>query len=209
MIFVDQVIIVILAAGASTRMGRIKQLLPVNGVALLQKAVDAATSPLFSTNCQSIVVLGANAGAIENAIDFKGCQILINNQWQSGMSSSIVCALSFIERNFSQVAGVILMLGDQPHVTDLILASIMEKQHLTDLPIVASAFTARPSGERISGPPAYFSREIFPELLQLKGDAGARKVIQAQSNRVATIDFSLGAIDIDCQSDYASFEKGP
>ncbi len=109
----EHVVAVVLAAGASTRMGTAKQLLTVDGKSLLQIAVDAAACAMPEV-CQSVVVLGANAEQIRDAVDFGQSKVLQNNDWQRGLSSSIVCAVKYIEQNLPQASGVILMLADQP-----------------------------------------------------------------------------------------------
>jgi molybdenum cofactor cytidylyltransferase len=202
--------LVILAAGSSSRMGKPKQLLPFNGVPLLQVAVNAAVSLADSGSKHSsfeiiaFAVLGANSDQIRSEIDFGPCRQLLNDNWQSGMASSITLALTCIKKNEPDTCGVILMMADQPYVTDAVLAEIIGKVEQTGLPIVVSSYPARGSDEKIPGPPAFFAQELFPELLQLEGDAGARKVVLAHADRVAAIDFPLGAIDIDTEADYAS-----
>lgn len=198
----NEIIVVILAAGASTRMGQIKQLLPHRGVTLLQNAVDAATSLPHSVGANALTVLGANAAEILAATSFGSCALIINDQWQSGLSSSVQCALNYVEKNFPQCRGIILSLADQPHVTSARLAEIIARAEETNLPIVVSSFSHGQSEEKIPGPPAYFARQIFSELRQLSGDNGARNVVLADVQRVASIDFPLAAVDIDSQSDY-------
>jgi molybdenum cofactor cytidylyltransferase len=206
---VGKVAVVILAAGNSSRMGSPKQLLPVNGKPLLQKPVEAALRLVSvgkgktATTVIVFVVLGAYIDEIKSQIDFGSCQVLINENWQSGMSSSITLALTHIQINEPEVAGVLLVMGDQPYVTDTVLSEIIAKFEQTGAAIVVSSFCAKGTDEKIPGPPAFFAKELFPELLQLEGDAGARKVVLAHADQVVAIDFPLGAIDIDSDSDYA------
>ncbi len=81
------------------------------------------------------------------------------------------------------------------------LAEIIAKQKQSGKAIVACAFNSQ-SGEQIAGPPAYFARELFAELLALSGDSGARKVVLADASRVTTVDFPAGAVDLDTRADY-------
>jgi molybdenum cofactor cytidylyltransferase len=205
-----KIALVILAAGDSSRMGKAKQLLPINGVPLLQKAINAAVQLMSagrdrsSISFTTFVVVGANSDAIKEAIDFAQCRVLVNENWRSGMSSSITHALTHIQNNEPEALGVLLLMGDQPYVTDSVLAKVITEYERTGSPIVVSSYCARGSDEKIPGPPAFFARVLFPELLQLEGDAGARKVVLAHADTMAAVDFPLGAIDIDTETDYAS-----
>jgi molybdenum cofactor cytidylyltransferase len=203
-----KIAVVILAAGASSRMGKPKQLLPVKGVPLLQRSVNAAVQFALSeggglSSLTSVfVVLGANASEIQAKIDFAHCRVLLNPNWQSGMSSSVILALTDIQNSLPEAPGVLLMMADQPWVTESVLADIVAKFKATGSPIVVSTFAAKGSDEKVPGPPAFFAKELFPELLQLEGDVGARKIVLAHPDRVTAIDFPLGAIDIDTEKDY-------
>jgi molybdenum cofactor cytidylyltransferase len=95
-------------------------------------------------------------------------------------------------------------MGDQPWVTADVLANIIAKFSHTGAPIVVSSYCPHGADEKIPGPPAFFAKDLFAELLQLEGDAGARKVVMAHADAMASIDFALGAVDIDTEFDYAS-----
>jgi molybdenum cofactor cytidylyltransferase len=201
--------VVILAAGNSSRMGKPKQLLPVGGKPLLQRPIDAARNisnakEAISSAVSVFVVLGANSEEIRQAVDFDRCQLLENTGWPEGMSTSIVVALKCIQEQLPETIAVLLVMGDQPWVTESHLAKIIAKHESTGLPVVVSQFCAKGSDEKIPGPPALFARELFADLLKLEGDAGARAVVMANAARMATVDFPLGTIDIDTETDYAS-----
>ncbi|MDQ3682203.1 MAG: NTP transferase domain-containing protein, partial [Bacteroidota bacterium] len=83
-----------------------------------------------------------------------------------------------------------------PYVSAFLLNKLIATQKNTGKPIVTSQY------ENTFGPPALFYKTIFPELLKLKGDAGARKIVAQQSNNVATVLFTQGNIDIDTEADY-------
>lgn len=185
----------ILAAGESSRMGRPKQLLPYRGKSLLQHTVDTANDADVDP---VIVVLGANAPLLEKAIDEKKIHIVENKDWKEGMASSVRCGLTKILQISPATDAVIVMVCDQPFVSSTIINELIITQKNTGKLIVASQY------ENTVGSPALFYKTIFPELLQLKGDAGARKIIAGYGSNVATVLFTKGNIDIDTEEDYRS-----
>jgi molybdenum cofactor cytidylyltransferase len=96
---------------------------------------------------------------------------------------------------------IIFMVCDQPYVSSSLLLSLIEKKQVTGMPIVASSY------EEKLGTPAIFHRSFFPALLELKGDIGARKIIIDNPEKVTTILFPKGQIDIDTNKDYEILNK--
>ena len=174
-------------------MGRPKQLLSYNGKSLLEHAVDTANDADANP---VVVVLGANAALLEKIIGEKKVHIVENKEWKEGMASSIRCGLNILMNIAPSSDAVILMVCDQPHVSASLLNELIAKQKNTGKPIVTSQY------ENTFGPPAIFYKTIFQELMQLKGDAGARKIIVQHSNDSATVLFTQGNIDIDTEEDY-------
>jgi molybdenum cofactor cytidylyltransferase len=195
---IEKCAIVILAAGKSSRMGSPKQLLPYKGKTLLRHAVDIA----LETGCQSVfVVLGANSELMRNEVKDKPVIIIENTGWQEGMASSIRCGLENIMRTILRPESVIFMVCDQPYVNSSLLLNLVNKRTRTGMPIVASCY------EDIIGTPALFYKSIFPALMELKGDRGARKLITDNPEKVATVLFPEGRTDIDTASDYELLKK--
>ncbi len=188
----------LLAAGASARLGTPKQLLRYNGQTLLQHLVQTAASSKASP---LITVLGANANIILPELHENKHPVIVNTEWRSGMASAIVCGIEELLKLSPAADGVILMVCDQPYVTASLLDELIAAQHSTGKPIITSHY------ENIPGPPALFHKSIFPELLELKGDTGARKIVQQHGDEIATIPFPKGNIDIDTQADYELFLK--
>jgi molybdenum cofactor cytidylyltransferase len=189
--------IIILAAGNSSRLGKPKQLLPFNGKNLLQHSIDIAVESGLGP---VLVVLGANYEMIQNEIQSQAVTVIVNNDWQEGMSTSIRCGINALSATFPAVDGALFMVCDQPYVSTFLLQEIIETQHKTRQPIVASSYA------QTVGIPAFFHRSLFPSLLALKGDAGAKKIMQQNATQVATVFFELGNIDIDTLQDYTSLE---
>ena len=185
--------IVLLAAGASSRLGKPKQLLPYEGTTLLQHAVqlavDAALKPI-------VIVVGANANILNIEIEESQANIVMNETWQEGMASSIRTGLQKMLELEPTVNSVIMMVCDQPYVTVQLLQNLIVQHNETGKLIIASNY------KNNLGTPALFDTTIFSELMQLKGDTGAKKILNNHPEWVAAIDFPMGEIDIDTEEDY-------
>lgn len=186
---------IILAAGQSSRLGRPKQLLKYQNKNLLQHAIDVAKQ---SSAQPVIIVLGSHADIILKEIDTSGIDVVRNDDWQSGMASTIRCGIHNLQ---ADVDAVILMVCDQPFVTPDLLNSLMDKQRETGKPIIASQY-----GETI-GTPALFHKQFFTGLMMLKGDTGAKKIMMEHRDLLTTIPFLKGSIDIDTIDDYKALEE--
>ena len=192
--------IVLLAAGSSSRLGGPKQLLMYKEHTLLQHSIQIALASLAN---RVIVVLGANAGIIATGIAKEDDRLtcITNDQWQEGLASSIRCGLQYLLSQKPAPQNVLFMVCDQPYINTVLLNKLITLQRQTGHSIVASKYA------KTAGIPAIFSRDLFPELLQLTGDKGARKLIEQQKEAVATVAFPLGTIDIDTMADYESLQK--
>lgn len=172
-------------------MGTSKQLFAFRGESLIRHAAKVA---LESFCDRVVVVVGSHASEMRQELDDLRVTVVENENWQSGMSSSIRAGLEAITTD--DCDGVVIALCDQPFVTANLLNELIETHRNTGKPIVASSYGAT------IGVPAFFSRELFPELKSLSADEGARRIIAAQPESVATITFPEGAIDIDTRQDY-------
>ena len=184
---------IILAAGKSSRLGKPKQLLRYQNKTLLQHAINTAKLSSIQT---IIVVLGSNADLIQNEMDNTGIRVVINNDWPSGVASTIRCGIQTLTKHDAAIDEVILMVCDQPFVAADLLNTLMEKQKETGTPIIASQY-----GDTI-GTPALFHKQFFPELMELQGDTGAKRIMMQHNDLLATIPFPQGRIDIDTIDDY-------
>jgi molybdenum cofactor cytidylyltransferase len=189
--------VVILAAGASARMGRPKQLLLYRGQTLIRWAVESA---LASVCRPIVVVIGAHAELLKKELLHLPVLVADNGEWQKGMSSSIRIGIETLVTSGEELEGAVIMLCDQPFVTAGVVNALVEARRKTGKMIVASAY-----GEA-RGVPAFFSRQFFPEITALKANEGARQVIANHPDDVATISFAEGAIDVDTPRDYEMLE---
>lgn len=199
MISNPEVVIVILAAGASSRLGKPKQLINWQGEPLLRLMVRRA----LQTSAKNVlVVLGAYAGQIVPILAGQPVHVTINTQWSIGMGSSIRHAIQFIKQHFTKTEAVILMVCDQPFLTTEHLQQLINHYHRHGSPVVASFYNG------IAGVPALFDRTWFDALLQLQPGEGAGKIIRS-SAQTATVDFPEGKYDIDTSADLSELEKRP
>ena len=184
---------IVLAAGSSSRMGRPKQLLSYNGKTLLEFTVDIA---IDSVADPVILVLGANASLIEKVIDRKKIEIVENKNWNEGMASSIRIGIEKLLQVSPSADSTILMVCDQPFISASLLNNLVSAHKTTGKSIVTCYY------QNVIGPPTLFHKTIFPELLNLKGDTGARKIVEKHITAVETVRFDEGIIDIDTEADY-------
>lgn len=185
--------LIILAAGSATRMGRPKQLLSYQGRSLILHAVEVALASL----CQPIVVvLGAYVEQIKPELMPKAVQVVENSQWQEGMSSSIRAGISMLLKTNSKLDAVIISLADQPLVSPQIFNQLIKSYQETQKVIIASKYN------ETTGVPALFSNALFPELMQLEGDKGAKALIQKYIDTGLILLIPEAAIDIDTPDDY-------
>jgi molybdenum cofactor cytidylyltransferase len=189
------VAIILLAAGASTRMGRPKQLLTYDGHTFLRKAAEAAAASV----CRPLlVVLGAYADQLQSEIDGLLVRSVINDRWAEGMGSSIRAGLEALKHCDREGAAkaVVLMLCDQPFVTAAVINNLVTAFRSNSKGIVASEYGG------IVGVPALFAREYFAALAALSGAAGAKQIIADHTSDVVRVSFPKGITDIDTPEDY-------
>ena len=191
--------IVILAAGASTRMGTPKQLLRYQERSLLRHTIEVAIASV----CRPIVVvLGAYAQLIKSDISQLSIQIVENLQWNEGISSSIRAGIQELKTSYPEVKAVIVTLCDQPFISTEIINQLALAYHSANQPIIACEYA------ETLGVPALFSDRLFSELTTLKDKEGAKQVIKRYAQEVFTISFPEGATDIDTPENYAELLKG-
>jgi molybdenum cofactor cytidylyltransferase len=186
---------IVLAAGASTRFGSAKQLARVAGRPLLHTAVARAADVAGSA---VTVVLGARAAELSPLLTHSQASVVINRNWREGMASSIRAGVARLP---ASCTAVLLMLVDQAAVT------------AEDLKRLASAWRRQPDYivaaryGMTTGVPAIFPRSVFSDLASLRGDVGARVLLQRNPDRVVRVPMASAAIDIDTPEDL--LEMGP
>jgi molybdenum cofactor cytidylyltransferase len=185
--------IIILAAGNSSRFGSIKQLLQFNNKTLVQHVIDEATDAELSP---VIVVTGANAGEVSEGIENKKATIVFNEHWKEGMASGIVTGLHNAITINDKIENIIIAVCDQPFISSSLFKQLLKMRHDNGQNIVACTYAD------IAGTPVLFNKKCFDALMNLQGEEGAKKILKANKDDVATINFLQGSIDIDTQRDY-------
>lgn len=185
---------IVLAAGASTRFGSAKQLVRVGGRPLMHtvvaRAVDVAGSAV-------IVVLGARSAELAPLLTHSPASVVINREWREGMASSIRAGVARLP---SSCNAVLLVLADQAAVTaeDLMrLASAWRRQ---------PEYIAAARYGTTTGVPAIFPRSAFTDLTALRGDVGARALLQRNPDRVVRVPMPSAAIDLDTPEDLLALD---
>ena len=180
-------------------MGTAKQLLSYQGKTLLDRTIDTAKN-VFDKN-QIILVLGANHNEITSKIDNKDVAILINDDWRSGMASSIRSGLRTLLKQFPDLDNCFISVCDQPFLTSEIYLQMLQLKENSQKEIVVAKYSDT------MGVPALFSKKYFTTLMMLEGEQGAKKIIQKNMEDVETFEFEKGAIDIDTKVDYENLKS--
>ena len=179
----------VLGAGGSTRLGRPKQLLAYGDDTLLGHVVGIARACGFE---QTIVAIGGAAEEVRGAVDLAGAEVVVNEAYGEGCSSSIAAALDVID---PRCEVLVLMLGDQPGVSADTVATLLAGRG--DAPLAVCRYD---DGQ---GHPIAFARSVFPELADLHGDKGVWRLLDQRSGEVAEVPIP-GPIplDVDTPEDY-------
>ena len=182
---------VVLAAGLSRRMGRAKLLLPLDGRPVIrltaERVIAAGLGPV-------VVVTGAEHEALTAALSGLPVQIVVNARPEDGQASSIRAGIAALS---PEVDAALIVLGDQPFVPPEVIPALVRARAQTGRLIAAPRYR---DGR---GNPVLFGRGVFPELLALSGDQGARSVLERDPDRVALVEFDCAMPrDLDTPEDY-------
>jgi molybdenum cofactor cytidylyltransferase len=186
---------VILAAGAATRMGKLKQLLPYRGRTLVQNSIQQAIEAGFKP---VIVVVGAQSEAVRKAVSVEPVDIIENHKWESGMGSSLVTGVKRLQEIAAGSAGVAILLPDQPLVGAKHLSAMRHLFIAEGAPVVAAEYADT------LGVPALFAQSMFSALTRLPASAGARALLRGSGLQVVAFPLPEAAIDIDTPNDFAA-----
>lgn len=144
-------------------------------------AVEAGCAPVF-------VVLGYEAERMCPELNGLSVQALTNEEWGEGMGASVRCGVAAAQ---AEADGVLLLVCDQPRLSAEHLRELLTRHQEAGALITASGYEGR------LAVPAVFAAQVFPELLQIHGDRGARRVIERHGDAVQAVEWADGALDID------------
>ncbi len=190
--------ILIVAAGQSKRLGSPKQLLMYEGKTLINRLIDIVKE---AVDFPMVLVLGAHAEKIKLQLSNPNMPIIINEQWAQGMGSSISIGLEGLIQKNPAIDGVMVLVCDQPFLNREHILTLLDLQAKSALPMAACYYAG------VLGTPAVFHQSIFPELLALKADMGAKNIINHRIQEVAKLHFEQGLLDIDTEEDYKKLMK--
>ena len=194
----NSIAILVLAAGKSSRMKGIKQLLKIDNKTLLEHTLEEAKK----VNSKNVFcVLGANATKIKAQTSTKNINYIFNENFEKGLSSSIVSGVNYIEKKHPNINSILILLADQPEVNDFYLNKLIATFKKNNEKIIASNY-----GE-MNGVPAIFPKNYFSKLQFLKGDKGAKELLNNNDLDVLVFPRKKSFVDIDTQEDYQSYIK--
>lgn len=183
------------AAGASTRLGQPKQLVKLGGRPALHRVVANAVA---IAGHSVTVVIGAHARELTHLLGHSPASVILNRDWQEGMASSIRRGMAALPAGCE---AVMILLGDQVAVTVDDLKRLVSAWKEQDGVIASATY------ERHAGVPAIFPRICFSELIELRGDSGARLVIERNNYRLVRVPMPNAAIDLDTPEDLAALTE--
>jgi molybdenum cofactor cytidylyltransferase len=189
----EMTVIIILAAGNSSRLGTPKQLLRYKNKTLLQTAIEEAS---LVPNTIVFVVTGANHDVIQNEPYTQSTIICHNREWEKGMSTSIATGLKELLTLHPDIQKCIFTVCDQPYLSSSVFKDLINTYFQTGNGIIASSYS------QTLGTPVLFDEKYFDALLELKGQEGAKKIITRFLHDTASVVFEKGAVDIDTIEDY-------
>jgi molybdenum cofactor cytidylyltransferase len=179
----------VLGAGGSKRLGRPKQLLPYGEGTLLGHVMGSARACRFD---QTIAAIGGAASEVRARVDLEGVDVVVNDDYGEGCSSSISAALAVVD---PRCEVLVLMLGDQPGVTPDTVAKLLAGRGQAPLAVCRY--------DDGNGHPLAFARSVFPALADLHGDKGVWRLLDQRSAEAVEVPVA-GPIplDVDTEDDY-------
>ena len=179
----------VLAAGASRRLGRPKQLLAYRGTTVLGATLDMARGCGFD---QLLVTVGGASAEVRDCIDFRDYQVVENNQFASGCSSSISGAVAVVD---DRADGIVLLLGDQPDISSGAVSMLLERAGSSPLGVCRYTDGV--------GHPFWFRRQVFADLGALHGDKAVWKLLESDRYPVQEVEIDGNIpLDVDTWQEY-------
>jgi len=189
--------VLILAAGASRRLGQPKQLVKFKGETLIRRITkEAIASKVGNVN----VVTGSNSDEVTDQISDLEVRVIYNKEWEEGMGSSIRNGLRDILEHQPNTNSIIIIMVDQPFVSTTHIQKLAKAYDPSRPMIVASAYAST------FGVPVLVDNFYFDMLKGLKGDEGGKKIFVNYLKNIVEIPFIEGSIDIDEEEDLKTIE---
>lgn len=194
----ENIAVLVLAAGKSSRMESIKQLEKINQKTLLDITLEKITD-IFSDDI--FCILGANADKVKQEIVTKNINFINNTNFEKGLSSSIVAGIHHFKENKLYFESVFIILADQPAIEISYLKSMVFLSEENKHKIIASNYGA------FFGVPAIIPRKYFNDLLLIEADKGAKEFINHHKKAVLCTKLPTNLLDLDTQEDLNQYKK--
>lgn len=191
------VAVLVLAGGKSTRMKTPKQLVKIGTNFLLETVLNKAKT---INRSHVYCVLGANATLIQNEISCANIHFIYNENYKNGLSASIVSGINYINLKREKYSGILILLGDQPAIEKDYLFHLIEEFSKDSSKIITSNYKNK------AGVPAIFPKNYFSKLKLMKGDFGARDILENNKD-VIICKKTTNFIDIDTLEDLVIFKN--
>jgi molybdenum cofactor cytidylyltransferase len=182
---VESVSAILLAAGKASRMGKLKQLMPLGDSTILEQTLD---NLLGSKAAEVVVVLGYKAEDIMKRLSGRPVKLVVNPLYRKGMGTSIAAGLRFVD---SQARAVMLVLGDQPYVDSPTIDRLLDAFGSNKKGIII------PTYKKKRGHPLIFARNYKAQLSKLTGDVGGREIIRENPKDVLEVPVNCEGVVID------------
>ncbi len=184
--------LILLAAGASKRLGKPKQLLKLGENFLINHIIGVMNR---SAGSRIYVVLGAYADDIKQVLTGDNINVVFNPDWEKGLGSTIKTGLRAAINHTENLDSVVFLTVDQIELAPGNIDNLIELRKKTFADIVASEY------DNTTGIPALFSKKFFPEILSLPDSQGCNSIIKKYSDIAAAVPFPGGGTDVDYPSD--------
>lgn len=196
---IENFAVIVLAAGQSSRLGKMKQLLPVNGKVLIVRQLEKALAISNNVYC----VLGHQAERMQACIEHLPIKTIINSSWSSGMASSIAAGVNALSAN---IEAVMIVLVDQWRLAS---EDLVQQKNCwqTQANLIVAAKNSNSEGRMSIGPPVVFPCKYFTELSQLTGEQGAKTVLMKYLDNLLAVPMENAFIDVDTPEQLAKMNK--
>ena len=191
-----QIAAIVLAAGGSARMGKLKQLLPIEGQPMVRRLAAAACQAGLD---QVVAVVGARAEEVQQALSGLPLELVVNQDWPLGLSTSVQAGIRALR---PEVQAALMVLADQPGLTPDLIRSLADRYRETGAPLVVPRFQGR------RGNPVLVARPLFAELAAVEGDRGGRVLLARHETELEWVDVEDPALvlDVDTPEDYETLD---
>ena len=182
---------ILLAAGTSSRMGRNKLLLELDGESLLR---GAARRALAGGLAPLVVVLGHEADRARHELAGLPCRAVVNPGFEDGITSSLAAGLDALPE---EVVAVAVLLADMPLVTAEMIAGLVARYRASTAPLVISDY------QGVNAPPMLYDRSLFGELRAMRGGGCGKQVVKRHRSEAEVLTWPAEALtDLDVPEDF-------